>query len=157
MPFKVREILLVATPYDAFSITRDGTFFDQIYGEFLQLNLYSAPRITSVFSHKEALREVQNKNYQMVIVMAGLDKLRPRTTAEAIKDVQPDLPVLLLLNNNSDIHFFKNENAQHQYSQGLFVWNGDPKIFLAMTKLVEDFINVKNDTQLAVVRIILFV
>ncbi|MCF6185213.1 MAG: hypothetical protein L3J56_11465, partial [Bacteroidales bacterium] len=39
MPFKVKEILLIATLYDAFSIEREGRFVDEIFGEFHQLNL----------------------------------------------------------------------------------------------------------------------
>ncbi len=41
MPSKVKEILLVATRYDAYSIVREGQFSDKIFGEYLQLNLYS--------------------------------------------------------------------------------------------------------------------
>ncbi len=55
MPFRVREILLVATVYDAYILEREGQLFEQIYGEYYQLNLSSAPRVTSVYSTEEAL------------------------------------------------------------------------------------------------------
>ncbi|MEZ5000984.1 MAG: hypothetical protein R2744_11650 [Bacteroidales bacterium] len=43
MPFKVREILLVANLYDAYSIEGEE-FTDHIFGEYHQLNLTSMPR-----------------------------------------------------------------------------------------------------------------
>jgi hypothetical protein len=48
MPFKVREILLVANLYDAYSIEREGRFSEHVLGEYSQLNLTSVPRITGV-------------------------------------------------------------------------------------------------------------
>ncbi len=157
MPFKVREILLVATPYDAFSIISDGRFFDQIVGEYLQLNLYSAPRITSVFSASDALNKLKYNNYSMVILMAGLDKKGPLELAQKIKTHTPDIPILLLVNNNSDLPYFKGAGDKSLYIDNVFVWNGDPKVFLAMTKLVEDTINLPNDTLLGDVRVILLI
>ena len=48
MPTKVKEVLLVATLYDSYSIVQEGQFSDKIFGEYLQLNLYAAPRFTGV-------------------------------------------------------------------------------------------------------------
>ena len=39
----------------------------------------------------------------------------------------------------------------------LFVWNGDSKIFFAMVKLLEDEVNLENDTRVGLVRMILLV
>jgi hypothetical protein len=39
MPFKVKEILLVATLYDAYSIEKEGRFSDHMLGQYHQLNL----------------------------------------------------------------------------------------------------------------------
>jgi hypothetical protein len=43
MPFKVREILLVATLYDAYSIEKEGRFSEHVLGEYHQLSLTSLP------------------------------------------------------------------------------------------------------------------
>ena len=45
MPFKVKEILLVANLYDAYSIEKEGKFSEHVLGEYHQLNLTSIPRI----------------------------------------------------------------------------------------------------------------
>ena len=77
MPTKVKEVLLVATLYDSYSIVREGQFSDKIFGEYLQLNLYAAPRFTSVHTKEEALLILQHRDFDLIIVMAGIDKHTP--------------------------------------------------------------------------------
>jgi hypothetical protein len=74
MPLKVKEVLLVATLYDSYSIVREGQFSDKIFGEYLQLNLYAAPRFTSVNSEEDAISALQHREFDLIIVMAGVDK-----------------------------------------------------------------------------------
>ena len=50
MQFKVSEILLVATVYDAFILEQDGKISELIFGESHQLNLSFAPRVRRRFS-----------------------------------------------------------------------------------------------------------
>ena len=157
MEFKVKEVLLVANHYDAYSIVREGRFFDRIYGEFLQLNLYTAPRVTSVSNAQEAIELMDKRHFDMVILMAGLDKKTPIETSKIIKEKAPQMPLLAMVNNNSDLRFFDESGPNVEYIDKVFVWNGDSKVFLAMIKYVEDKMNVANDTQTGDVRVILLV
>ena len=68
MPTKVKEVLLVATLYDSYSIVREGQFSDKIFGEYLQLNLYAAPRFTSVNSKEDALLALNQKDFDIMIL-----------------------------------------------------------------------------------------
>ena len=81
MPVKVKEVLLVANLYDSYSIVREGQFSDKIFGEYLQLNLYAAPRFTSANTHDEAIRLLDVREYDLVIVMAGVEKKMPMIIA----------------------------------------------------------------------------
>ncbi|WP_421918227.1 PEP/pyruvate-binding domain-containing protein [Marinifilum sp.] len=156
MPYKVKEILLIATYYDAYTIVREGQFSDKIVGEYLQLNLYAAPRFTSVATNEEALEALQNRHYDMVILMAGLDKESPLELSQQIKTVNPVIPVLVLVNNNSDLAYF--DRAADKIKNNIdrvFVWNGSTKIFMAMTKYIEDKMNLETDTKSGDVRVIL--
>src|SRR6056297_2557311 len=74
MPTKIKEVLLIATLYDSYTIVREGQFTDKIYGEYLQLNLSAAPRFTSVHSSEDALLTLEHRDFDLIIVMAGLDK-----------------------------------------------------------------------------------
>ncbi len=157
MEFKVKEVLLIANYYDAYSIVREGRFFDRIYGEFLQLNLYTAPRITSASNIDEALELMGKRHFDMVILMAGLDKKTPIKYSKTIKKLNPTMPLLVMVNNNSDLKFFDDSGPNVEYIDRVFVWNGDSKVFLAMIKHVEDTRNAANDTKIGEVRIILLV
>ncbi|MCD4737017.1 MAG: hypothetical protein K8R53_13315 [Bacteroidales bacterium] len=156
MPFKVKEILLVANLYDAYSLEKEGRFSEFMLGEYAQLNLTSLPRISGVSSESEAFEQLESKNFDLVIMMMGPDKNTPLTLAEKIKKAFPYIPVFLLLNNNSDISNFKNCSKPFAIDR-IFVWNGEPRIFFAMIKYVEDQINVRNDTKIGLVRVILLV
>ncbi len=157
MEFKVKEVLLIANYYDAYSIIREGRFFDRIYGEFLQLNLYTAPRVTSVSNITEAIDLMEKRHFDMVILMAGLDKKTPIETSKIIKEIAPNMPLLAMVNNNSDLRFFDESGPNVEYIDKVFVWNGDSKVFLAMIKYVEDKMNVDKDTKIGDVRVILLV
>lgn len=157
MSFKVTEVLLVATYYDSYSIVREGRFFDKIFGEYLQLNLFSAPRITSVATYDEALQLINERKFDMVILMVGLDKTMPLTLSREIRRICPSLPVLLMVNNNEDLKYFDHTSALEGNIDKVFVWNGDSRVFLAMIKYVEDKVNAANDVKVGDVRIILLV
>jgi CheY-like chemotaxis protein len=156
MPFKVKEILIVANLYDAYAIEKEGRFSEHIMGEYNKLNLTSLPRITGVSAEEEAFEQLQSKHFDMVIIMVGVDKIIPLKLTERIKKSFPYIPVFLLLNNNSDINYFETKKFPLSYDR-LFVWNGDSRIFFAMVKHVEDKINLENDTRIALVRYILLV
>lgn len=157
MPTKVKEVLLVATLYDSYSIVREGQFSDKIFGEYLQLNLYAAPRFTSVNSKEDALLTLQHRDFDIIIVMAGVDKDTPVETAREVRNMRPRVPLLLLVNNNADLRYFQVEGRKHDFIDRIFVWNGNSNVFLAMIKYIEDKKNVARDTQNGNVRVILLV
>ncbi|SMO84366.1 Pyruvate phosphate dikinase, PEP/pyruvate binding domain [Saccharicrinis carchari] len=157
MEYKAKEVLLIANHYDAYSIVREGRFFDRIYGEFLQLNLFTAPRITSASNGDEAMELMEKRHFDMVILMAGLDKKTPVAISKKIKQKVPKMPLLAMVNNNSDLRFFDESGPNVKYIDKVFVWNGDSKVFLAMIKYVEDKMNADKDTKIGDVRIILLV
>ncbi len=156
MPFKVKEILLVANLYDAYIIEKEGHFSEQIMGEYAQLNLTSLPRITGVSTVEEAEEQLNSKHFDLIIIMVGVDKKTPVVLSKKIKNAFPYIPVFLLLNNNSDIDFFEKKRKPFSFDS-IFVWNGESRIFFAMIKQVEDRINADNDTRKGLVRVILLV
>ncbi len=157
MPFKVKEVLLIATIYDSYSIVREGQISDKIVGEYLQLNLYAAPRFTSVSAMDEAIQILGQRDFDVVIIMAGLDKATPLRIARAIRQKRPAIPILLLVNNNADLRYFQEESNRSEYFDRTFVWNGNSNVFLAMIKYIEDQKNLDPDTKLGNVRVVLLV
>lgn len=156
MAFKVKEILFIANYYDAYIIEREGQFTDKVYGEYLQVNLYTAPRFTFVAGEKEALEILTQRDFHLIIIMAGLDKETPLLISRNLKEQYPGIPQLMLINNNADLAYFERIGIQGgQTFERMFVWNGSTKIFLAMAKYIEDKKNLKTDTKLGDIRVIL--
>ena len=77
MPFRVREILLVATVYDAYILEQEGQLSEQIFGEYFKLNLSTAPRITSVSTGEKALKKIKKHRYDLVIIMIRVGETSP--------------------------------------------------------------------------------
>ncbi len=61
MSCKIREILLVASPYDAFIMEEDGSLATRIIDEYQGLNLSHPPRLQRVNSAGEALEILELK------------------------------------------------------------------------------------------------
>ena len=61
MSFKILNILLISSAYDAFVMEEDGSIAIQVIKEYQGLNLSGAPLITRVSSVQEALNKIQYK------------------------------------------------------------------------------------------------
>ncbi|NOX86802.1 MAG: pyruvate, phosphate dikinase [Chlorobi bacterium] len=157
MPFKVKEILLISSLYDAYAIEREGRFSEHMLGQYRQLNLTSFPRITVASSINQALGLLTTKHFDLIIYMVGVDKKIPLTVSQEIKKKYPYIPIFLLLNNSNDVAYYIDLQGKLSYVDHVFVWNGDPNIFFTMIKLLEDKVNVENDTRTGEVRVILLV
>jgi hypothetical protein len=44
IPFRVREVLLVSSPYDAFVLQEDGHLTERMFFEYKEISLSSSPR-----------------------------------------------------------------------------------------------------------------
>ncbi len=157
MKYKVKEILFVATLYDAFILENEDSFFEQFMGEIYQYSLFSLPRITGVSTSEEALALLDTTRFDLVILMVGMDKDGPVKLSRKIKQKKPELPVYLLLNQQSNIKYFEELVPNTNSIDKLFVWNGDSQIFFAIVKSTEDSVNVENDTKVGLVRVILLI
>ncbi len=157
MPFKVREVLLVATLYDAYTVEKEGRFSEHILGEHYQANLTSMPRVTGVSTYDEAMEQMSSRHFDLVILMIGADKETPLAIARYVKDNYPYIKINVLLNNKQELASFREKTADLGLFDKLFVWNGDSRIFFTMVKLLEDKVNVENDTEIGLVKAILLV
>ena len=96
MAKKVRDILLVSSPYDAFIMDEDGSIAAQIINEFHGLNLSNPPRLQWAASAKEALEHLSLKRYDLVITMPQVNDMVGSQLAKEVKRMYHDVPVVLL-------------------------------------------------------------
>ena len=69
MPHRIHEILLVASPYDAFILEEDGHLTEQILTEYIGMNFNYAPRVTRVTTGKQAMIIIKKKKFDLIILM----------------------------------------------------------------------------------------
>ena len=69
MPHRIHEILLVASPYDAFILEEDGHLTEQILTEYIGMNFTYAPRVNRVSTGQKAMELMLQKKFDLVINM----------------------------------------------------------------------------------------
>ncbi len=157
MPWKVREILLVSTPYDAWVMEEDCRLSERIVNEYRGLNLSRPPRFTWAGSAARALELIAEKAFDMVITMPRVVDMDAATLGREIKALKPDLPVVVLSHGLVPSSRDVTRAITFEAVDRTFVWSGDTDILVAMVKSVEDQINAAHDTEKAGIRVILFV
>ncbi|MBC2743838.1 MAG: hypothetical protein HGJ93_12525 [Desulfosarcina sp.] len=156
MARKVRNILLVSTPYDAWIMEEDCRLSERIVNEYRGLNLSKPPRLTWVSSAEQALTTLDNKPFDMVITMPRLSDMEAAALGHQIKKKAPDLPVILLSHDTIPSPEIRKPDRAPGIDR-TFVWSGNTDILVALIKSAEDLMNVETDTASAGVRVILFV
>ena len=61
MPHRVKEILIISCPYDAFIMEEEGRLSTRIINEYKGLNLSKPPRLTWVSSATDAFQRLKDK------------------------------------------------------------------------------------------------
>ena len=156
MAIKVREILLVSSPYDAYILEEDTTLASKIINEYSGLNLSLPPRVTRTSSAHEALSLLTKKEFDMVLTMPHLEEMDSFSFGLKIKEVRPNLPVILLAHSPRGIYPLP-ENRNCDGIDKIFIWSGNSDLLLALVKSAEDRLNVDFDTQNAQVRVLILV
>ncbi|UCD78935.1 MAG: phosphoenolpyruvate synthase/pyruvate phosphate dikinase [Desulfobacterales bacterium] len=157
MAKKVRDILLVSTPYDAWIMEEDCRLSERIINEYRGLNLSNPPRFTWVATAEEALAALFDKKFDMVITMLRLADMDAFILGQEIKKKDPDLPVILLTHSALPADESSRVFTQPPGIDRTFVWSGDTDILVSLVKSAEDRMNVAHDTESAGIRVILFV
>ena len=157
MAWKVRRILLVSTPYDAWIMEEDGRLSEHIINEYRGLNLSHPPQLHWVSTAEEAFKRLEEKRYQMVITMPRIADMDALAFAKAIKARDPDISVILISHSAMLDPASFNAPGLPRVIDRAYVWTGNTELLVAIVKSEEDRRNAARDTELAGVRIILFV
>jgi PleD family two-component response regulator len=96
MTQKVKEILLVSRPYDAWIMEDDFRLSERITHEYRGLNLSHPPRLTWVSTDEEVLSSVEQNKFDMVIIMSRPTDMATFDLGDKIKQKAAGLPVILL-------------------------------------------------------------
>jgi hypothetical protein len=156
MSNKVFEILLVASPYDAYILEEDGSLASKIINEYQGLNLSRPPRITQAATAAQAMTMLAEKTFNLVIAMPHLDDTDIFELGLKIKRAHTDLPVVCLAHSLRGI-YPPPEGKDRSGIDRFFIWSGDSDLLLAIVKSLEDRLNAAADTKRAMVRVLILV
>lgn len=153
---RVRDVLLVSSLYDAYILQEDGHLTEQVYLEYRQLQLSSAPRFSHAADPEGALAALRDRRFDMVLIANRTRQFDEASLAEQIKAQHPDVSVVLLAFDSSD---FERLRALYEVPaiDGIFSWSGDAKVLLVASKYAEDTRNVDADVEAGNIRVILVV
>lgn len=153
----IYNVLLICNDYDRFLLEEDGRVEEELYLEYTQLGLNNPPKITHTSSGEEALKLIGERKFELVITMLDLGPESVEQLASSIKALDQDMPVIALSPSSSHRRNKLIKGSDCQDIDYFFYWQGDPTIFLAMIKLVEDRMNLDHDTKEADVQVIILV
>jgi len=156
MQKRIFNILLIASPYDAFMMEEDGRVEEQVYFEYVSLNLSSPPRFTKAATYKEAFELMQHKDFDLVIAMPGVDLSETFIQAGVMKNKYPDLPIVVLTPFSKEVSR-RLQGEDLQAVDYVFSWLGNVDLILAIIKLLEDKMNAENDIDKVGIQAILLV
>ena len=153
----IYNVLLICNDYDRFLLEEDGRVEEELYLEYTQLGLNNPPKFTHTSTAEEALNLLNQRKFDLVVTMLDLGTDSVEQLATTIKKIDPQMPVIALSPSSSHKRNKLIKGSDGKDIDYFFYWQGDPTIFLAMIKLVEDGMNLEHDTQEADVQLIILV
>ena len=154
---RVQDILLVSSLYDSFILKEDGELYELLVSEFVDLDLRHTPGIRRVSSGAEALAIAREQpRFNLIITTSHVGDMNAVQMARLARQEGLRVPVVLLAYDHRELTDLM---ARSDVSplDGLFLWQGDARILLAIVKLIEDRLNVAHDTAAAGVQVIIVV
>ena len=156
MTRRIFNVLLIANPYDAFMLEDDGRIDEKIFNEYTSLSLRYPPRFTQVSTCDEALAQLENIPYDLIICMPGTGDNEGFDVARTIKAARPQIPMVILTPFS---HGITERIAHEDLSpfEYVFCWLGNTDLLVSIIKLIEDKMNLEHDVQEVGVQAILLV
>jgi CheY-like chemotaxis protein len=153
MRWRIEEILLVASPYDAFILEEDG----RLHERMLLDSLDHAPGLTAVASGAEALSLAGgDSRFNLVVTTVHVGDMDAVELARRIRAAGLTIPVVLLAYDSRELTRFCEESDVSGLEE-IFLWQGDVRLLPAIVRCVEDRRNVEHDARSAGVQVILLI
>ncbi|HOP03677.1 MAG TPA: PEP/pyruvate-binding domain-containing protein [Tenuifilaceae bacterium] len=156
MKRRILNVLLICSKYDTFMLEEDGRIEEQIFNEYVNLNLRYPPKFIHVTSAEEAFVQLKEQPIDLIITMLKVEGMDPFTLAKEIKGIYPKKPIVVLtpFSREVSIKLSREDLSAIDY---VFSWLGNAQIMLAIIKLIEDSMNAEHDVNKVGVQTILLV
>lgn len=144
MKNRIQHVLLICSKYDAFILEEDGRVDEQIFMEYVSLNLRYPPQFIQVSNAKDAYTTLQNEKIDLIITMSSIEDMDVFEFAGELKKDYTKIPLVLLtvFSRDTAIRLHKQKMGLFDY---VFSWLGNSSLLLAIIKLIEDKMNAEHD------------
>ncbi|MBI9067453.1 MAG: phosphoenolpyruvate synthase [Salinivirgaceae bacterium] len=156
MQKRIFKVLIVCSNYDFYMLEEDGRIDEQIFQEYVSLNLKHPPVFIHAHTREKAFRLLKKGDVDLVISMLSIDDIDAFELAKLVKKEHPRIPFIVLTHFSREVRMRmgKEDLSAIDY---VFSWLGDADILLAIIKLIEDKMNARNDIEIVGVQTILLV
>jgi len=144
MQKRIRKILVICSDYDFYMLEEDGRIDEHIFNEYVSLNLRYPPVFIHANSAKQAFAQLEKESIDLVIEMLSIGDSDTFQLAKQVRQQYPEVPIVVLTHFSREVSL-RLENEDLSAIDHVFCWLGNPDIFLAIVKLIEDSMNAEND------------
>ncbi len=144
MQKRIRKVLVICSQYDFYMLEEDGRIDEHIFNEYVSLNLRYPPVFIHADSAKKSLNILKNDDIDLIIEMLSIGDIDAFQLAKQLKKAYADIPIVVLTHFSREVSI-RLEKEDLSAIDYVFSWLGNPDIFLAIIKLIEDSMNAYND------------
>lgn len=156
MQRRIQHVLLICSTYDAFILEEDGRINETIFEEYVSLNLRYPPVFFKAHTTEEAFRLLDKGNIDLIINMLSITDNNSFDLSRDIKKRCAHIPIVILTPFSKEVSQ-KMSNEDLSVVDYVFSWLGNPRILVAIIKLIEDKMNTHYDVRQVGVQCILLV
>ncbi len=156
MQKRIKRVLLICSSYDAYMLEEDGRIDEQLFNEYVALNLRQPPSFVHTDSANTAFEILETQPIDLVIEMLSIPDIDTFKLAAQIKAKYKTIPIVVLTHFSRDVSI-KLKNEDLSAIDYVFCWLGNADLLLAIIKLLEDRMNAEFDIETVGVQTVLLV
>lgn len=146
MQKRIHRVLVICSNYDNYMLEEDGRIDEQIFNEYVSLNLRYPPIFVQTDNADDAFKILSEGNVDLVISMLSLKGTDVFAMAKRIKERYSLIPIVVLTYFSREVSL-RLEGEDLSAIDYVFCWLGDASLILAIIKLIEDKMNAEHDIE----------
>ena len=156
MQKRIHRVLVICSNYDNYMLEEDGRIDEQIFNEYVSLNLRYPPIFVQTDNADDAFKILSEGNVDLVISMLSLKGTDVFAMAKKIKEKYENIPIVVLTYFSREVSL-RLEGEDLSAIDYVFCWLGDASLILAIIKLIEDKMNAEHDIEQVGVQAIILI
>lgn len=154
---RVRRLLLVSSLYDSFVLSEDGRLVETLLAHFLEVGRRRVPDIVQVHDSEAALARLQeDTEFDAVVSSVHPGEGGVLELARRLRAAGRDLPVVALAYSARELRELQAREGL-EVLEAVYLWQGDVRLFPTIVQVLEDRLNVGDDTREMGVPVLLLV